>query len=458
MAKRKRKIEFSPDRSASPGDAQPSGDLSQNYVAGSRNRGPASVLATEQADPNREHLTFETLREMMRDPDVSASVRLLKEHVMADGVQVSPAATDDRDALATDIAAFCRRQIEAIDCKAIGESLIEDSLVFGYKLAEQTFAYIERGPDAGRIGLESVCLLDQHDTSFVVDRFWRILGIQPRNDAPILLPVEKFLIFTPFRRNADPRGYAWIRPAFGGFNFKQQTWIHYDRFLDRHALPSVSMQPAPNAQARTLKSATGVPVIDAATGKPKTISPKADMLEAGVEWTNSRVLVTDNGAVVDLIEPESEGGIFEKTIPLASREIVKAILLQTRATNESEHGSRADSQTGNEILELFIWSLKNKIARAFQQQTLRTLVLLNWGEEALDLLPLVSLGDSERKDWAQDAGAVEMLFRKVSASQWDSLLTQLGIAPRADDEPHPYEAGQNNPNPSGTIPNGGQGL
>jgi hypothetical protein len=49
------------------------------------------------------------------------------------------------------------------------------------------------------------------------------------------------------------------------------------------------------------------------------------------------------------------------------------------------------------------------------------------GDEALRFAPAVSLGDTERRDWATDATAAVALSPEITDSQWNSVTEQLGL-------------------------------
>ena len=51
-----------------------------------------------------------------------------------------------------------------------------------------------------------------------------------------------------------------------------------------------------------------------------------------------------------MIESTRDGPATEKALERCDRDITRGILLQVRATMESRFGSKADSQTGQDIL------------------------------------------------------------------------------------------------------------
>lgn len=423
-----------------PAPTQPATDLAQEQVSIQPLTASPRDLYGPAPDPSREEIPLQTYREMMVDAEVSASVRLLAQKVAADEPIITPAKDEARQDLADEIAAFVALQIKNVDVKDLCESFITDALSEGYKIAEQTFVVIETGPHANKAGLHSLRLLDVEDVSFAVDSFWNVVGFRPRRNYTTLLPVEKFVWFAPYRKNNDPRGQVWIRSAHTAYNSKQRTRGFYDKFLDHYSIPSVHLQPSPQAKAQPKYDKNGQVVM--ANNKPVIVQPDEALLEVGKSFENRKVLVTPHGTTVDLLQVEAQGEAFERALKIDGQEITLAILLQTRATKEAQHGSKADSQTGENLLNDLVWSLKGKLARTLRKQCLEVLVYLNWGPENVDLTPSLSLGDSDRKDWADDASAVSELAPHVTDSQWDALTTQVGLPLPLEGEERPRRGSQ----------------
>lgn len=420
-----------------PSETNPAVDLTQDYASNQPLTAVPRFISGNAPDPSREEIPLETYRQMMTDAEVSSAVRLLAQKVAADDPLLTPATPDEegRQALADDIAAFLRLQLKSISMKDVCESFITESLHQGYKIAEQTFELLEAGKYLNKVGLKSLRLLDIKDVGFAVDQFWNVLGFRPRQNQFEILPPEKFLWFAPYRHNNDPRGSVWIRSAHTAYNSKQRTRGYYEKFLDHYSIPSIHLQPSPQAKAQPKFDKNGQPVL--LNGKAVFEQPSEALLAVGQNFENRKVIVTPHGTTLNLLQIEAQGEAFERALRIDGQEITLAILLQTRATKEAQHGSKADSQTGESLLNDLVWSLKGKLARTLQKQCLEVLVWLNWGKENIDLVPSLSLGDSDRKDWASDASAASDLAPSVTDSQWDSLTTQLGLPLPLDGEERP---------------------
>jgi len=438
-----------------PSETTPAVDLTQDYASNQPLTAVPRFLSGNAPDPSREEVPLETYRQMMTDAEVSSAVRLLAQKVAADDPLLTPAKPDEesRQALADDIAAFLRLQLKNVSMKDTCESFITEALHQGYKIAEQTFEILETGKYANKAALKSLRLLDIEDVSFAVDQFWNVIGFRPRRNQLEILPPEKFLWFAPYRHNNDPRGSVWIRSAHTAYGSKQRVRGFYDKFLDHYSIPSVHLQPSQQAKAQPKFDKNGQVVM--ANNKPVIVQPDEALLEVGKSFENRKVLVTPHGTTVDLLQVEAQGEAFERALKIDGQEITLAILLQTRATKEAQHGSKADSQTGENLLNDLVWSLKGKLARTLRKQCLEVLVYLNWGPENVNLTPSLSLGDSDRKDWATDASAASELAPHVTDSQWDALTTQLGLPLPLDGEERPKRSAstaRTNSETAGDIP------
>jgi hypothetical protein len=89
-----------------------------------------------------------------------------------------------------------------------------------------------------------------------------------------------------------------------------------------------------------------------------------------------------------------------------------------------------------QVLDLMVWWLKGKIAQMIGRDLVKQIIVYNYGSEALQFAPIVTLGDTERRDWATDATAAASLSPVITESQWLAITNQLGLpAPRPGERP-----------------------
>lgn len=339
---------------------------------------------------------------MLHDPMVAAAVDTLKMRALAEGVTISPAA---RTPDAQRIARFVEAAVEDLDAP-IEETLFDmlDALAYGHRLAELVF----RVRHDGDLTLASVKPKPRRNYGFVIDAYQNLtgvaavvpgkssfvpIGIVPEpGELPNLFPTSKFFVLTFAGSNRDPRGSSLLRPAYNPWWLKQQTWPQMLKFLVQFAGPSLIGYTPENA------SFVG------------DLTPEDVMLAALKGFQNGSIVALRGGSKVDKIQSEGEGQAFLNAIELYNREITHAVLKQTRATMEARHGSRADSQTATDILDVVVGWVQGVLARAFRRQVVRPLVLLNFGATAArDLCPRVLFSGSGKPDFAATAAAVAQL-------------------------------------------------
>lgn len=418
------------------------GDLAKEFVAGGSifSNGGTRTLPQANDDISRE-LGGNVYECMLRDPDVAACVMLLVNSVLADGIQINSAVgeKDERFDLANEVTDLCRLSLGKLQSfRSTLENMLKDALGFGNKVAEQTYVLTSVG-EKRRLVLKYLKPKPRRTTAFVVDEFMNVLGLTYVKggvagglnlslDGVRLLPREKFAVLTLRSEDGDPRGSSSLRPAFNAYNLKTLTYPEYLRFLIQYALASLVATTGPNAQDEAQRDESGSVVMDPLTGHPVMISPTAALAANLERFRNGTYLIVPHGTTITPLEVPGEGDAFLKAFTLFGEEITRAILYQTLATREGEHGTRAESQQKMTVLDMLVWWLKGRVAEMIHEDILKPKVRYNFGDTIADeLTPVVSLGDSERRDWANDAGAVRKLADVVTDSQWRSLTRQVGI-------------------------------
>jgi hypothetical protein len=156
------------------------------------------------------------------------------------------------------------------------------------------------------------------------------------------------------------------------------------------------------------------------------------LLRRLLEFQNGTALAMPYGASADLLFSQGEGRAFLEAFSLYDRQITTGVLGQTRATMEAEHGSKADSGQGADILATFIRQTRKALARVIRRDVLADLVEYNYGPELRNLAPRVSFGETEQIDVAPLMTAVSGLKRAdyLDPSQLPDLDIQLGLTPR----------------------------
>lgn len=404
-------------------------DPAREYIAGSaiwgRYRGAVQALPLPIDDLERE-LGDDVYTQMLHDAQVWSCFVVLKTAILEDGLSLVPHDNDPDGA----IAAFCRRALEQLTIP-IGAVLWDmlDALAYGSRVAELMYGDGD-GEDAGRVTLFALKPKARHTVAFVVDDFLNVLGMQAMpgvwrstrpdgTDPQQPLPRSKFAILTWWPRNSDPRGTSVLRRAYNAWWLKTQAWPEYLKYLVQFGTPSLV------GKAKVGTNADGV-------------SFKQLLFEALLAYQNGTALVVELGEEIEALSGATgaQNDVFPTAVDLFDRQITRAILLQTRATMEAEHGSRADSSTGKDVLDMIVAQGKQALGQMLVDDVLAPLVELNFGPAALQTLPTLALGQTEQEDVIPLMNAVAQLERAgyIQPSQYPAIDARLGLPPRTPEE------------------------
>lgn len=373
--------------------------------------------------------SLDVYERMSHDPDIAAPLMLLKILVLADGVQLQPSVAKAETPgfkRAKEIADFHTRSIAGLrsGITSVFEDML-DAMVFGNKIAEIKMKD-GAGIDRGKLVLDSIKPKPYSAVQFVVDRYWNLLGFRPTwgdYSQKVIHPWNCFYL-SLHRKNNDPRGNPLsMRASYDAWNFKQNTWKYYDRWLQLNAIRQII--------AKVKNGKSNVTVTDK-NGNKRTITRTMEVAEAVALLENGTYLVVDADDDVDALETTGTGEQFERAFTIVDKQITKAMLLQELATREGKNQTRAASASMSNYIDIYVWYLKNQLIDAFRSQTLTVSTIVNFGEAALEFLPNMIMGDSERKDWAKDSDALSNIGAWLTDSQWLQGTDQLGFK-RPDD-------------------------
>jgi hypothetical protein len=395
------------------------------YVTGGKNRSSDDPLALpESIDDLTRAFGFSAYDAMMAIPAVSSSINTLKLGIMAGDLQLTethPAAyyrktiTAEQKA-SSDIKGFCERMLNRVP--GLRGSLLQmlDATLYGNKLAEMTADVATTGPDRGKLVLKTLTVKHRKSWLFVVDNSLNVKGILARNGGERqgyqILPPEKFMWLTWMPHNNDPRGSSAARTAYNPGNMTVQMYAEYFRYAKQFASPSVIGKPDPDSEN----------VVDDAGN---VITPTMVLLSQLELFGNGSALVVPAGAEIQVVLPQGNGEAFLKGFSFLDRQMVFGILGQTRATMEAEHGSKADSEQGDDILDLIIAYGRDNFGDTIRNQMLKPLVSANFGEEASDLYtPYVYFGSNNPKDRVSGWNALANLYRSIDSARAINPVTR----------------------------------
>ncbi len=389
---------------------------------------------------------------MRRDPAISSALRTIKIKVVSEGVRIVPGLkqpsqfgrTPEEQASydkATEIAQFvdsCLSNLQAPLTRIIKQML--NCMAYGYQVAEQVYEI--RGSE---LRLTKLKVKPRPAYSFVVDNVMNLIGlaaVKPGQEATTsglslikpgeVIPREKFLVMSFEPDDDDPRGTSLLRAVYNVWFLSQHVFPEWFKFLKQFATPSVAGTLPEDAGEVELIDATGT-VQDDGSGNPTYVRPEDAMVMKLVNWLNGSAIALPHGAEVDILESKGDGAAYTAALDYFDRAKVSAILLAARAVMEAKNGSRADSETAQDVLNDFTQDLRGEVEEAFNRDVIRPLVLYNFGAEAAaTMCPKLNLSDTPREDRAEIINGVANLQRSgyLHSSQFAELDAQLGLPER----------------------------
>jgi hypothetical protein len=433
--------------------------LNGGTVSSALNPEGTSVISSVKDDLMLE-FGLQIYDQMENDPKVSKSLNLLKILTLANGIQFLPAVSDQNPEYDTAVKVkdFCNYACTNMKkpLKFVFKEML-DALKYGYKIGEKVYKIGKvPGFEGNMILLDRINAKPLSSASFVVDKSLNVVGITPANRYSLdsskvsytvgsgqhkitlegkeydLNDLDKFIILTLNSANNDPRGKSALRPAFNAWYLKTQIFPEYLRYLLTCAFPLlVGFTPENMDREETVRDSNGDPIRDN-QGRMVKINPTAALRDALLGARNSSVVALKGGSELKEIGGQGGGLAFYKAIEVFDSQIEQAIVLQTLATSESRFNTRAASQTHMSVLDTLVWDLKDTIGQCITDYILKDLIRLNLGEDYLRFMPKVSLGDTERRDFALDAQAVAALYASgfISEDQKRFLDEMLGIPAR----------------------------
>lgn len=363
---------------------------------------------------------------MLRDPVVSAALNVLTSSVLAESVTIIPA-IDDRDAdgyqQSADLVPWCQAIIDNLDM-AIDDVLFDmlNALALGNRVAEQVYHIDQSYSGKQEIVLRALKVKPRASTAFVVDEFLNTIGLLGYIDGKqTIVNRDRFAVMSFRPKDYDPRGQSILRSAYNGYELKMRMWPEYLKYLVQFASPSLFATVPEGAS-------------DEPDGNGGFVSAVDAMLSRLLAFQNGSAMAAPFGSTLKEITSQGEGKAFLEAFRLFDKQMVLGIIGQTRSILESEFGSRADSQTANDVLQTLIRQIKRSTARMLRRDVLRMLVRYNYGPECEVLTPYVTLGETEPQDWAARLGAAASAGYLLDPSQWPGIDELLNLPPRAPAE------------------------
>lgn len=413
---------------------------------------------------------------MAIDPTIAKCLAVFKASVLEDGLDLNPAIKDEADPdydLANRIHDEASAMLDELET-SLDDVLwdLANCIAYGNVVAEQRFE-LKPGAVEKRELLQLIALKvkPRRTYAFVVDAYLNVIGLLGQRPGesnpymgqvgldpehvPNILPREKFCIATFRPHNSDPRGTSLLRPAYDPWWRKRQLLPDYLKYLAQFAGPSIWGTTPEKAQALPSEDSLANPTFDTdgnlnppftpgadipVTTDPYgnnpvpvgtfTLSPEQQLVRSLLEFRNGTAAAFPFGTQLHTIEMTGEGRAFLAAKADCDRDMIGAILTQTLATEEGEHQARAAAQVHQDVLDTLIRQAKRSIIRMVRRDILRPWVRYNWGEKALHLVPIPTLGETKTQDLAPLITALGAVGYAVDQSQMPDIDEMLNLPVR----------------------------
>jgi hypothetical protein len=442
-------------------------DNRQEYVTAGRFSTEVSKntleILTQERDELQRFMGPRVYDAMDLDAEVNKCLTVLKTYTLSDGPMISPAVAEqdeknfDNAKWLSDFVTRACNNIENSSVRDVLEQMM-DCMKYGHKVAEKTYDFKDTGPDAGLYLLKYLKVKKQKSIAFAVDRFKNVIGFKVRGveNTPTgkqrIIPRDKFFVITFRGKDADPRGTSILRAAYHAWHLKMMMWPEYVTWLKMCAVPGlIGITSKDNDEKNYLRNADGSPVRDA-EGSLVTIPATSQLADALASLRNASAIAIPAGSEIETVNQQVSSEPFKTSRDVLNEEIEMCLLLQTLATSDSRHNTRAASQTAMTVLDILVFDLKQIVADAFRRDVVKHLIKINLTklteilgiseDDVLALIPKVTLGDTERRSWAVEGVAATTMYtgQMLKESQLPGVWRQLGIDPPAEGDTGPNQS------------------
>lgn len=347
-------------------------------------------------DPLIAYKGFQTIEKMLEDPQVAASVGLIRYAVLAGGYTVAPA--DQANPRAVEVAKFVKHVFKTMPGSLEDVAWrILDALPRGFALAEKTWEVYKAGPYKGKLGIKHIKAKKPGAWRFDLDEFDNMLAVQSLNPGAGYgerYPTDKFMHFAWSPEYENPYGQTILRAAYRHWWSKDATIKFWNVFNDKFGAPTLAGKYD--------------------DGEPEDVIDK--VLEQLKAFQTDGAIAYPKTWEIELLEIKRSGqSAYEQAVRYHDEQIALAITGQSLATNQHSKGggSRAQGEVHENALLINEGVVKRRLEEVINEQLVRQMVEYNF-PDAEDLFPTVTFADLKPEDTKAIAEVLgEMMDRGV---------------------------------------------
>lgn len=262
---------------------------------------------------------YKVYDEVVRDCHAYAVVQKRKMAVVAREWRVDPASEDARDKRAAEVV---REQLAAIPFDRICLDLL-DALLKGFAVGEVMWE-----PRDGQMVVADILARDQRRFVFDAEGRLRLLTWESMvHGEPV--PERKFIVHRFQASRSNPYGLGLGNKIFWPVWFKREGIKFWLVFLEKFGSPTVVGKHAQGANEQAIDK----------------------LLEVIQQVSQETGIVVPDTTTVELLEASRQGGsdAYERMVRWCDEQMSEAVLGETLSTNIGQVGSRAASETHNDV-------------------------------------------------------------------------------------------------------------
>jgi len=314
--------------------------------------------------------------EMLTDAQVQSALTTKKFGILDADWQIVPGGEDEASQQAAELVRFALGQLRGSVTRILLNAL--DALAHGYSVQEINYALCEQEPWRGRVIWQSIKSKPPRLFRVETDAYRNLKSLYLRmpggQEQP--LPAEKFVLYAYNSRYESPYGRSDLRSAYKHWWAKQLLLKFWLLSLEKFGAPTVKgvvPRHVPEEERREL-----LRVLDRIQQETAVVLPEDVQIE--------------------LMEGRSPiGAAYLQAVQFHNREIARAILGQTLATDEGMRtGSLALGRVHYRVMQLYFRALRRDLAeQVMEEQLFRRLVELNFAEAKVPRFVWLERGDAE---------------------------------------------------------------
>lgn len=400
----------------------------------------AGLLLAQTADEVVARFGSKVYELMLYDPAVACAFALWKAGIVGDGLQVAPRVKTDPGEIASkrkqraeiklaeEISQALTWSLAALE-EPVDQSAEEmlDAFCFGNALAELSFDWVADGPYKDMQFHSALVPKPRWSYGYRVDSFNKVTAIRGwTGEGWQDLNRDHFAVLSWKPRYRDPRGRSGLRPAYDPWNFKHQEFPELAEYLHHFAQPGIAVTAG---QYQATEFVTGPNGLQ----EPRSV---LDVIKDALEAYKGRSsLALPYGSSVTLIESQGDGKAYHDAFDRFDMEIFRAIIFSARPLQEAKFGSKGDTESGRDLVEMSFTDGRKPLARMFERDVFKPFVRLNWGTAVANrLCPVANFG-GQSSVTAQLLTAMAAAYNAgfIDEAQLPRLWDKLGLPP-VDDE------------------------